>query len=274
MVCPFEFCLDLTLWADAVICDYNYVFDPTVSLKRFFAGDGKNPYVFLIDEAHNLPERAREMYSGTLWKDEFLTVKKILGKQMPKLAKRLEACNKELLRMKRECDSFKEYTEFGGLSLVLTRLMTECEEYLKDEKRPKEERDAVLNLYFEVRHFLAMYDFSDTDYRYYASYGEDGAFYVRVQCMQPARALGEQLKKGKNYLEEYQNTCRELLSAVIDYNNSGIIYHYKGESTKHDEKCIRITELCWDLITSGRYSPNLFTIIMKIFKDRTTEGDC
>ena len=197
MVCPFEFCLDLTLWADAVICDYNYVFDPTVALKRFFSGDGKNPYVFLIDEAHNLPERAREMYSGTLWKDEFLAVKRILGKQVPKLEKRLEACNKELLRMKRECDSFKEYTEFGGLSLVLTRLMTECEEYLKDDKRPKEERDAVLNLYFEARHFLAMYDFSDTDYRYYASYGEDGAFYVRVQCMQPARALGEQLKKGK-----------------------------------------------------------------------------
>ena len=197
MVCPFEFCLDLTLWADAVICDYNYVFDPTVALKRFFSGDGKNPYVFLIDEAHNLPERAREMYSATLWKEEFLSVKRVLGKQMPKLVKRLEACNKELLRLKRECDSFKEYTEFGGLSLVLTRLMTECEEYLKDEKRPKEEREAVLNLYFEARHFLAMYDFSDTDYRYYASYGDDGSFYVRVQCMQPARALGEQLKKGK-----------------------------------------------------------------------------
>jgi len=198
MVCPFEFCLDLTLWADAVICDYNYVFDPTVALKRFFSGDGKNPYVFLIDEAHNLPERAREMYSATLWKEEFLSVKRLLGKQMPKLVKRLEACNKELLRLKRECDSFKEYTEFGGLSLVLTRLMTECEEYLKDEKRPGNERDEVLNLYFEVRHFLAMYDFSDTDYRYYASYGEDGSFYVRVQCMQPARALGEQLKKGKS----------------------------------------------------------------------------
>ncbi len=198
MVCPFEFCLDLTLWADAIICDYNYVFDPTVALKRFFSGDGKNPYVFLIDEAHNLPERAREMYSATLWKEEFLSVKRLLGKQMPKLVKRLEACNKELLRLKRECDSFKEYTEFGGLSLVLTRLMSECEEYLKDEKRPGNERDAVLNLYFEVRHFLAMYDFSDTDYRYYASYGEDGSFYVRVQCMQPARALGEQLKKGKS----------------------------------------------------------------------------
>lgn len=197
-VCPFEFCLDLTLWADAVICDYNYVFDPTVALKRFFAGDGKNNYVFLIDEAHNLPERAREMYSGTLWKEEFLSVKRLLGKQMPKLTKRLEACNKELLRLKRESEAFTEHMEFGALAMCLTRLMTECEEYLKDDKRPGNERDAVLNLYFEVRHFLAMYDFSDTDYRYYTAYGEDGSFYARVQCMQPARALTEQLKKGKS----------------------------------------------------------------------------
>ncbi len=198
MVCPFEFCLDLTLWADAVICDYNYVFDPTVALKRFFGGEGKNPYVFLVDEAHNLPERAREMYSATLWKEEFLNVKRLLGKQMPKLAKRLEACNKELLRLKRECDSFTEHTEFGTLVLHVTRLMTECEDYLKDEKRPGTERDAVLNLYFEARHFLAMYEFADTDYRFYTSYGEDGSFYARVQCMQPARALAEQLKKGKS----------------------------------------------------------------------------
>jgi len=197
MVCPFEFCLDLTLWADAVICDYNYVFDPTVSLKRFFSGESKNNYVFLVDEAHNLPERAKEMYSATLCKEDVMNVKRLLGKSAPKLTKRLESINKELLRLKRECASFTEYTELGGLALVVTRFLTECEEYLKDDKRPGTEREAVLELYFEARHFMAMYDFADTDYRFYTSYGEDGSFYARVQCMQPARALGEQLKKGR-----------------------------------------------------------------------------
>lgn len=196
-VCPFEFCLDLTLWADAVICDYNYVFDPRVALKRFFAGEGKNPYAFLIDEAHNLPERARQMYSATLFKDAFLNAKRMLGKQTPRLTKQLEACNKELLRLKRECDAFTELRELGPFALFLTRCMTACEEYLKEERHSGAEREAVLELYFEARHFLAMYDFSDEDYRYYADYGEDGSFYVRVQCMQPARALAEQLKKGK-----------------------------------------------------------------------------
>ena len=60
-VCPFEMGLDLALWADGVICDYNYVFDPNVHLKRFFGENVSGEYIFLIDEAHNLVERGREM---------------------------------------------------------------------------------------------------------------------------------------------------------------------------------------------------------------------
>ncbi len=61
-VCPFEFCLDISSWVDGIICDYNYVFDPNVRLKRYFAEGKKGEYLFLIDEAHNLVPRAREMY--------------------------------------------------------------------------------------------------------------------------------------------------------------------------------------------------------------------
>lgn len=57
-VCPFEFCLDVSLWVDGIICDYNYVFDPNVRLKRYFAEGKKGDYLFLIDEAHNLLSRA------------------------------------------------------------------------------------------------------------------------------------------------------------------------------------------------------------------------
>ena len=81
MVCPFEMALDMSLFSDAVICDYNYVFDPKVYLKRFFAdGNGKKDYIFLIDEAHNLLERGREMYSVSLVKEDFL---KLYGRITP-----------------------------------------------------------------------------------------------------------------------------------------------------------------------------------------------
>lgn len=77
-VCPFEMCLDLSLFADAIICDYNYLFDPHVYLKRFFQEGVQGDYIFLIDEAHNLLERGREMYSAVIWKEQFLEMRRDL----------------------------------------------------------------------------------------------------------------------------------------------------------------------------------------------------
>lgn len=70
--------MDTASWTDAVICDYNYVFDPNVRLKRFFGEGIKGDYLFLIDEAHNLVERGREMFSAVLCKEDFLELKRAL----------------------------------------------------------------------------------------------------------------------------------------------------------------------------------------------------
>ncbi len=63
-VCPHELSLDVSLFCDLIIGDYNYLFDPMVRLQRYFTAKG--PWLFLIDEAHNLPDRLREMYDGGL----------------------------------------------------------------------------------------------------------------------------------------------------------------------------------------------------------------
>ena len=65
-ICPFELALDLSLSADVIVCDYNYVFDPGVYLRRFFLHSGRKDFLFLVDEAHNLVARGRDMYSATL----------------------------------------------------------------------------------------------------------------------------------------------------------------------------------------------------------------
>jgi len=119
LVCPFEMCLDVTNWSDAVICDYNYVFDPNVYLRRFFANDTKNDYIFLIDEAHNLVERAREMYSAQVFKQHFLDVKKFVAGYSKKLTKRLEACNSSMLKLKRDCEECEIVESIGDLVLNL-----------------------------------------------------------------------------------------------------------------------------------------------------------
>ena len=106
-VCPFELCLDTASWADNIICDYNYVFDPNVYLRRFFAEGTKEEYLFLVDEAHNLVERARSMYSAVLVKEDFLAVKKLVKPYSKKVAAELEKCNKILLAYKRECEDYQ-----------------------------------------------------------------------------------------------------------------------------------------------------------------------
>ena len=105
-VCPFEMSLDVATWVDNIICDYNYVFDPKVYLKRFFQEGIKGDYIFLVDEAHNLVERSREMYSASLCKEDFLAVKRIMKPYSKKIERLLERCNKVLLEYKRECANY------------------------------------------------------------------------------------------------------------------------------------------------------------------------
>ena len=93
-VCPFEYCLDISSWTDGIICDYNYVFDPNVRLKRYFADGQTGEYLFLVDEAHNLVSRAREMYSAQIVKEEILEVKRSIRGRSKKLERALERCNK------------------------------------------------------------------------------------------------------------------------------------------------------------------------------------
>ena len=151
-------CLDVSTWADAVVCDYNYVFDPTVSLKRFFAEEKKQDFIFLIDEAHNLVERAREMYSAELMKEKFLLVKRLIKGKNRQMEKYLDACNTALLRLKRECESFQVWDNVGDFVIPLMRLSAEYEDFLAENVLDAEAKEAVLNLYFDVRQFLSVYE--------------------------------------------------------------------------------------------------------------------
>ena len=152
-VCPFEMCLDLSVWMDGVICDYNYAFDPNVHLKRFFGEESRGKYIFLIDEAHNLAERGREMYSASICKEEVLEVKKRVKPFWPKLARALEKVNKLLLELKKECDRYQIQENQGVMPLYLMQVMGEMEQML--EEPPREGiADEILDFYFSVRDFL------------------------------------------------------------------------------------------------------------------------
>jgi len=195
-VCPFEMSLDVTLWADAIICDYNYAFDPNVYLRRFFMNDKKNDYVFLIDEAHNLVDRAREMYSAILYKDDFLEVKRLIKDKSAKLSKLLDHCNNDLLRLRRDCDEFEVIENVDGLCMHLMSLMTEYEIFLQ-EGFITEGKEEILRLFLGIRHFLSIYEIYDDSYTIYTDYEEE-RFRIKLQCMDPAKNLLTCMDKGRS----------------------------------------------------------------------------
>lgn len=194
-VCPYEMCLDVASWVDAVICDYNYVFDPDVHLRRFFGEGNKGDYVFLIDEAHNLVERGREMYSAVLYKEDFLKVKNLVKPFNKKLERGLVRCNRQLLELKRECTTYQELESLGGFSVSLLNVMGEMENFL-EELEEGELRKEVLEFYFQVRSFLYIHDLLDENYVIYSQHDEDGRFRVKLYCVNPAVNLQDCLDKG------------------------------------------------------------------------------
>lgn len=206
-VCPHEMALDLTLWSDAIICDYNYAFDPKVYLKRFFQVERKHDYCFLIDEAHNLVDRAREMYSATLVKDDFLEVKKIIRVRSKKLERKLSTCNRKLLILKENWEEYIQAAqrnhhyqvleEIDSLILSLMNVFGEFDAFLK-EHTEFENRDTVMELYFNISHFLNMYELLNDKYLIYANEEEQECFFLKLQCMDPSDNLKRCLEKGSS----------------------------------------------------------------------------
>lgn len=219
-VCPYEMTLDLSMWVDAVICDYNYVFDPNARLKRFFGDNIKGEYLFLIDEAHNLVERGRTMYSTSICKEDFLKIKKLVKYGEPKLVSALENCNKQLLELKRECDGCQILNSVSHVYIKLLSLMTKLEEFIEDCK-DEVIRKGVLEFYFGIRNFIYIHDRLDENYLIYSELSEEGKFYLHLFCVNPAGCLQEYMGKGNSTILFSAtflpiNYYKKLLSAAKD----------------------------------------------------------
>ncbi len=194
-VCPFEMALDMSLFSDGIICDYNYVFDPHVYLRRFFGeGSQKGQYLFLVDEAHNLLERGREMYSAVLYKEDFLELKRTIKAYDTRMEKLLEKCNRELLLLKRECEDWCIVDHIDPFVQALVRLSAGMDDYLEDHDDSPVRR-AVLDFYFEVNHFQQIYELLDEKYVMYTEFDEEGRFFLKLFNVDPSRNLKECLNR-------------------------------------------------------------------------------
>ena len=221
-VCPFEFCLDVTYWVDGVICDYNYVFDPRVHLKRFFAEKDKRDFVFLVDEAHNLVDRGRQMFSASVLKEDILEIKRMLQGEGKRLCNALEKCNKDLLAFKRSCDGqYLVLDDCDSFAYDMLRLGEELSFFMEKNKSFPHMKE-LSEFYFEVNHFNNIYEELDENYIIYTEHVADG-FELKLFCVNPSKKIDERVENARNAVFFSAtllpiNYYKELLSGdVNDY---------------------------------------------------------
>ncbi len=196
-VCPFEMGLDMSLFSDGIICDYNYVFDPHAYLRRFFSDGINGNYLFLIDEAHNLLDRGRDMYSATLYKEDFLRLKKVVKPFDPKMEKQFEKCNKEMSILKKESGAFQVVELISPLVMAMNQLYSLMEKFLQDSEESSVRKE-ILTYYFEVCHFLDIYERVDENYVTYSQLEQDGSFMLKLFCVNPCMNLKGCMSKARS----------------------------------------------------------------------------
>ncbi len=195
-VCPFEFSLDLSLWADLIICDYNYVFDLTVSLKRYFDGE-KHRHSILVDEAHNLLDRAREMFSASLERDELMSLMRALDQELPacarslhKICARLKSLSQDETWSSRE-KALVSKTPPKDFDTLLEQFLDQAELWLVQETQTPF-REELLSVYFRVLSFQRILELYDERY---ITICERDPLNLRLFCLDASTLLRSALKR-------------------------------------------------------------------------------
>ncbi|MEE4265421.1 MAG: ATP-dependent DNA helicase [Desulfobacteraceae bacterium] len=195
-VCPFEFALELALWADCIICDYNYAFDPRVYLRRFFLEEN-GEYAFLVDEAHNLVDRSREMFSAEIYKQPLLDLRRAIGRNLPHIYKSLGKINSWMIKARKKCEesatAHHETDPPEDLFPLLRGFLRITERWLsRDLKTPF--REELLDLFFVISGFIRVSEQYDDCYvTCYEKIKKDVK--LKLFCLNPARQLGNALKR-------------------------------------------------------------------------------
>ena len=197
-VCPFELGLDLAGESDVIIADYNYVFDPVVYLRRFFDGQDADS-IALVDEAHNLVDRGRDMFSAELYKERFLELARLMSGRAASLVKASRAVNQAILDYRRahriELDEQGHIVSSElpqSILMTLRRFCEAAEEELRVERDGDltGNREILLQVYFEALRFLRTSEWFDDSYLFlFSRTGKQHG--LKLYCVDPSVRLGE-----------------------------------------------------------------------------------
>lgn len=232
-VCPFELSLDTATWCDGIVGDYNYAFDPTASLKRFFTDGGD--YVLLCDEAHNLPTRAREMFSATIDKTKVLETMRPFKQKNKTIYSSLRKLNNSIRNFTTEIEK-----DSGIITDEPTKIYNAAVDFCRSfsvflsEEGNEKLKDEAAELYFDTLNFVSVFEALDSNYRCYAKKKGKNTE-IKLFCIDPSQRLSETLDK-----------CRASIffSATLlppDYFRSTIGMKNKSKEGSSKAPIIRLT---------------------------------
>lgn len=202
-ICPFELSLDLSLWCDVIICDYNYLFDPRVYLKRFFTRSGE--WCFLIDEAHNLVDRARDMFSSELSKRTFFELNKAARNEYPELCDYAGSIYKYFtdtarsLNKEQSSDANDVYAVRKEPPNDLYRLLERFTDFLENRLSRGSDLSFIESLtdtYFDCLNFMKILELYDDKFvTCYDKTSKD--LKIKLFCVDPSKLLRKSMDKGR-----------------------------------------------------------------------------
>jgi len=196
-ICPFELSLDLIQWCDCIICDYNYIFDPRVYLRRVLDENGKDN-IILVDEAHNLINRARSSYTATLIKSKFLELRREVKSIMPKLFKCINRINKVFIEEANACQAQEKIYEYYNelpkeLCEALRVFNREAEKILSKKVKIGFDK-LLLEVYFDANSFLAISELYGEEYVTYTEL-EKNDVVITLFCVDPSNKIRNTMNK-------------------------------------------------------------------------------
>lgn len=199
-ICPFELSLDLIEWCDVIICDYNYIFDPRVYLRRVIDEEGEKS-IILVDEAHNLIDRARNSYTAEINKNKFIELRRETRGIVPKLYKITNKINKVLIEEERTCQGEDKqsiyYDEKPKDIIKLLRIFARDAEEILTQNVKISFNDLLLDMYFEANNFISIYEGYGKEYKTIVE-TTNNEVKIILFCVDPSHKLKATMDKCKS----------------------------------------------------------------------------
>ena len=282
-VCPYELSLDMALFSDVVICDYNYVFDPSAKLQRFFV-EGAGTYTILVDEAHNLVDRGRSMFSASLEKEQVLSLKRKVKNLDASLHKYVSALNQKMIRYRKECEDYEHHrfeTEDMPYDIEddLRAIIYRTERIFK-EHQDWPHMDELLDFFFTAYDYVKKTEFySDKYITYYEKKGNN--LIINLYCIDPSDNLRDALVDmhgvvffsatllPMSYYMDLLGGRKEnyglLLPSPFQQDKLGLIVD-KSISTKYINRESSIEPISEHIMTIARERPGNYLVFFPSYK--------